>query len=116
VVLRRPYRWVPRLVPGRVVVDGGSMRPALEPGDRLLVLPWRRPRPGDVVAASDPRLPARTIVKRVAEVRPDGSLVLLGDAPDASTDSRTFGPVPRRLVRGRAVWRYLPPERRGRVT
>lgn len=104
------------MVPGRVVVEGDSMRPALEPGDRLLVLPWLRPRPGTVVAAADPRDPARTIVKRVAAVDGDGCAVLLGDAPHASTDSRTFGPVPPDLVRGRAVWRYFPPARRGRVS
>jgi nickel-type superoxide dismutase maturation protease len=113
---RRPYLWAARVVPGRVVVEGDSMRPALEPGDRLLVLPWLRPRPGGVVAAADPREPGRTIVKRVAAVNADGSAVLLGDAPHASTDSRTFGPVPPALVKGRAVWRYFPPARRGRVT
>lgn len=92
------------------------MRPALEPGDRLVIVAWRAPRAGDVVAAADPRREDRTIVKRVAEVRPDGALVLLGDDSGASTDSRTFGPVPRALVQGRAVWRYWPKERRGRVT
>ena len=98
-----------------VAVDGASMRPALEPGDRLLVVRRRRYRPGDVVAARDPREPARTIVKRVASVEPDGRLVLHGDDPAASTDSRAFGPVERRHVVGRAVYRYAPPERAGRV-
>lgn len=91
------------------------MRPALEPGDRLLVLRWLGPRPGSVVAASDPRFPSRTIVKRVADVRADGAVVLAGDDPAASTDSRTFGAVAPALVHGRAVWRYWPPSRRGRV-
>lgn len=91
------------------------MRPGLEPGDRLVVLPWLRPRRGDVVAASDPRSPGRTIVKRVGSVEPDGTVVLLGDDPSASTDSRAFGPVPVALVHGRAVWRYWPSERRGPV-
>lgn len=114
-VPRRPYRWVATIVPVRVAVTGGSMRPALEAGDRLLVVPWGRTRVGAVVAARDPRRPDRTIVKRVAEVTSGGAFVLLGDDPEASTDSRTFGPVPPALVRGRAVWRYWPPERRGRV-
>lgn len=115
VVLGRPYRQVRRAVPARVEVAGASMRPALEPGDRLLVVPWGWRRVGAVVALSDPREPTRTILKRVAEVRPDGALVVLGDAPGASTDSRTFGPVPPSLVRGRAVWRYQPARRRGPV-
>jgi nickel-type superoxide dismutase maturation protease len=98
----------------RVAVIGDSMRPALEPGDRLVVVRWLRPRPGDVVAAQDPREAARTVVKRVASVGPDG-VVLLGDNAPASTDSRTFGPVPRRRVVGRAVWCYAPAARAGRL-
>jgi nickel-type superoxide dismutase maturation protease len=91
----------------RVVVEGESMRPALRPGDRLLVLRLgRRLRVGDVIALRDPRLPERVLVKRVAEVRADGGLVVLGDNPAASTDSRVFGPVPRHLVLGRCVWRH----------
>ena len=98
----------------RVQVSGDSMRPGLQPGDRLLVVRARRLRSGDIVAVADPRQPARIVVKRVAIVGPD-SVTVLGDAPDASTDSRTFGPVPRRLVQGRAVYRYWPEHRRGRI-
>ena len=98
-----------------IAVEGHSMRPALEEGDRLLVVRRRRYRPGDVVAARDPREPARVVVKRVAEVDGD-RLVLLGDAPGASTDSRTFGPVHRGQVLGRAVYRYAPAGRAGRLT
>jgi len=87
------------------------MRPALEEGDRLLVV--RGPaRPGDVVAFPDPRRPSRTLVKRVAALGP-GGLTVLGDNAPASTDSRTFGPVPRSGLLGRAVYRYFPDSRRG---
>ena len=98
----------------RVEVAGDSMRPSLQPGDRLLVVRSRRLRAGDVVALADPRQPARTVVKRVATVGPDG-VTVLGDDPGASTDSRTYGPVPRALVHGRAVYRYWPEQRRGRI-
>jgi nickel-type superoxide dismutase maturation protease len=98
----------------RVEVTGASMRPTLEPGDRLLVLAWRRIRAGDLVALADPREPARTLVKRVGRVD-DASLTVLGDDPAASTDSRSFGPVPRRTVLGRAVYRYAPGERAGPI-
>jgi nickel-type superoxide dismutase maturation protease len=98
----------------RVEVTGASMRPTLEPGDRLLVLAWRRVRAGDLVALADPRDSARTLVKRVGQVD-DANLTVLGDDPAASTDSRSFGPVPRRTVLGRAVYRYAPGERAGPV-
>ena len=90
------------------------MRPALEPGDRLVLVRRRRYRPGAVVAVTDPR-DGRLLVKRVAEVTADGRLVVLGDAPDASTDSRTFGPVRTASVRGQAVHRYAPARRAGRM-
>ena len=92
------------------------MRPALEPGDRLLVVALR-PRPGDAVAVVDPRDGERVMVKRVAAVDAnDGTITVLGDNPPASTDSRTFGPVRSDHVLGRAVYRYWPDERRGRLT
>jgi len=97
-----------------VQVHGQSMQPALEPGDRLLVVGLLKARPGDVVAVVDPRDSERVMVKRVTTV--DGAgVTVLGDNPTASTDSRTFGPVPSRLVLGRVVYRYWPEPRRGRV-
>lgn len=106
----------------RVEVAGSSMAPTLLAGDRLVVVarPWPPPswpRPGQVVALADPRAPQRTLVKRVRAVDvARGTLEVVGDAPDASTDSRTFGPVPRSSIVGRAVYRYGPPARRGPLT
>ena len=105
----------------RVVVRGGSMAPTLLDGDRLVVIdrPWGPPPRrlvGDVVAVPDPRAPDRILVKRVASVDLEaGTLEVLGDAPDASTDSRQFGAVPLASVVGRAVHRYGPPGRSGPV-
>ncbi|HEY7527420.1 MAG TPA: nickel-type superoxide dismutase maturation protease [Candidatus Limnocylindria bacterium] len=98
-----------------VEVQGRSMAPTLLPGDRLLVerLTYRRhpPRAGDVVLAFDPRTPERELIKRVHAAGPH--LDLRGDAPDASTDSRAFGALPRSAVQWRAAFRYWPPDRIG---
>ena len=96
----------------RVEVRGDSMRPTLLPGDRLLVVRLARPREGDVVVVADPRWPDRALVKRVAAVAP-GRLTVVGDNEAASTDSAVFGPLSHAL--GRAVYRYHPPARAGRV-
>jgi signal peptidase I len=53
-------------------------------------------------------------VKRVADLDGD-AVVVHGDNADASTDSRTFGPVPRSSILGRAVYRYAPAGRAGRL-
>ena len=101
-----------------VKVRGRSMAPGLLPGDRLLVeaLTYRRraPRTGEIVLAADPRQPSRELVKRVGLVDPSsGSAELIGDAPDDSTDSRTFGPIDVGDMRWRAVARCWPPGRIG---
>jgi nickel-type superoxide dismutase maturation protease len=98
-----------------VEVHGGSMRPTLVPGDRLIVERWtftrRSPRVGELVLASDPREPDRELVKRVAAVHGD-AVELRGDARGASTDSRTFGGLPVERIRWRVAGRYWPPRRR----
>lgn len=98
----------------RYVVEGPSMEPAYQAGDRLLVnrLAYlrRRPMRGEVVVLHDPERPGHLLLKRVATA-PDGdpgpsSCYVLGDNAAASRDSRSFGPVPRKLIVGRAWLRY----------
>jgi type IV secretory pathway protease TraF len=105
------------------------MAPTLLPGDGVLVLQGFGPlrptiRVGDVVALVDPRddrtrapggVPReRIMIKRVAGFD-GGGVVVRGDNEAASTDSRHFGPVSRRALRGRVVYRYHPESRRGRL-
>jgi signal peptidase I len=114
------------------------MRPAIEPGDWLLVDPtvaaW--PRRGSVVVFREPDSDDLAI-KRVA-ARPgdrvpyaEGYLILgadeawlLSDAADAElmaeglgepVDSRRYGPVPVELLVGRAWFRYAPLSRLGLI-
>jgi nickel-type superoxide dismutase maturation protease len=102
------------LRPRRVVVRGSSMWPTLQSGDRLLVLRRWSLTAGDVVAVRDPRDRTRLLVKRVSSV--DGDEVrVAGDNPGWSTDSRTFGPIPRADVVGTVLRRYGPPGREGRL-
>ena len=92
-----------------VEVRGRSMMPGLVPGDRLLVV--RAPaRLGDVVLARDPREPRRELIKRVAAVDRVG-IALAGDNVAASTIAISE-PAD---VRWRAILRYWPVERFGRI-
>jgi nickel-type superoxide dismutase maturation protease len=100
--------------PRRVVVEGGSMEPTLAPGDRLLVARRRGLHPGDVVAVRDPADRNRVLVKRVSAVLGEG-VVVRGDNPGASTDSRSFGPVPTTDVLGTVIRCYAPAWRAGPV-
>ena len=84
------------------------MEPALRAGDWIVVRELSRPpRVGEIVLVRDPRDPKNLMLKRVAEVA-DGACTVLGDQPEQSTDSRTFGPVPLANVLGRALFRYAP--------
>lgn len=99
----------PLLPLGMAVVRGESMRPALAPGDRLLVRYGRRPRPGRVVVA---RFADGTVAVKRAHERRAGGWWLLGDAPGASTDSRHRGVVPEDDVLAVVVARLWPRPRR----
>jgi nickel-type superoxide dismutase maturation protease len=95
-------------------VPSNSMRPAIEPGDMLLVdrlSPWLAdPVPGEVILFRHPRDPGRVMVKRVAEIRP-GGLHVLGDNAAQSLDSREGWLVAPGDVIGRAllvVWSRDP--------
>lgn len=130
-------RW---LASRRYAIVDGSMRPALEPGDRVLVdrraYRGRAPARGEVVLARDPTEPSRDLVKRVALVGPgeyahaiDGLLpterprvpvpagwvFLLSDARSDGVDSRRFGPVPIDRIGGEVWFRYGPAHRRGPI-
>ena len=103
-------RWLRALLPfDRYIVEGESMAPSVSPGEHVLVnraIYWiSKPKAGDLVVMQDPREPKRLLLKRIDEAR-ENSFEVVGDNPMASTDSRTFGPVPRDLIVGKVWFRY----------
>jgi signal peptidase I len=102
--------------PFRVEVAGGSMAPTLRDGDWLVATRRGRLRRGTVVVLAHPGR-SLDLVKRVAGVPGDrvgdralgsGEYLVVGDQPMASTDGRTFGPVPRSAIEGVVRFRYHP--------
>ena len=92
------------------------MAPRLPSGALVVARPIdsrTRLRVGDVVVARRPDRPELEIIKRIAAIDAGGAIVLEGDNPAASTDSRQFGPVTREHIVARVRWRYwpLPPAR-----
>jgi nickel-type superoxide dismutase maturation protease len=98
----------------RVAVEGDSMSPTLQPGDRLLAQRAVGVGLHDLVVVKDPRQQDRLLVKRVASISRAG-VEVLGDNPSSSTDSRIFGIVPRELVVAVAKYRYAPAHRAGKL-
>jgi len=111
------------------------MMPTFNPsGDLTLVEHWTPThcaiRRGDIVVAQSPAQPNKTVVKRVVGLPgdnicpdpsaaeagaamplfkvPPGHYWLQGDNFRNSTDSRSYGPVPFGLIRGKVVSRVLP--------
>ena len=113
----------------RFRVSGPSMLPLLQPDEEVLVNQHayglgHRPQSGDVVIVVHPHKPSLRMVKRVIEgmQTPEGSLGsakatssieaqetyywIEGDNLLASTDSRTFGPVPSACILGKVTARF----------
>ena len=126
------YHALAFLLARRAVVRCPSMYPTLVPGEYVLFdrLAYSRapPRRGDVVLASHPLRPGTRIIKRIGGAPGDsvtaggrawtlgeGEWLLLGDAPDFSTDGRDFGPVGRESIQARAWFVYWPPGKVRRV-
>ena len=84
-------------------VDGDSMSPVLNTGDKVIVDPQAAIAVGDVVLAQHPYKQATRIVKRVTEISASGGYSLAGDNRNESTDSRTFGKITTTDIIGKVV-------------
>ena len=122
--LLRAARAVPGLYPllafaaaRRITVRGPSMYPTLRPGDRILFdrLAYRiaDPQTGEIVLARHSSRPRVLFIKRIGDASHSGEYHLLGDNPDASTDSRTLGPFRREDILAKAWLIYWPIDRFG---
>lgn len=87
------------------------MLPTLNPDDRVLVRRFAAnkdtPPVGAVVVAWHPSQPKRRLIKRLESLGNEG-MILLGDNPSSSTDSRQLGPIPRSALIGVVVSRVTP--------
>jgi signal peptidase I len=102
--------------PFRVEIRGGSMEPSLVDGEWAIAL--RRPaHVGDVVVVEHPERSGFELVKRLAGTPGDAvagrrlsadEWWVQGDRAEASTDSRSFGPVSGSSIRGTVVLVYAP--------
>ncbi len=71
------------------------MEPTLVDGQGLLAVSTRSARVGQLRCLVHPDRPGFWLVKRVADVHPDGTMTVLSDNRAATVaDSRSFGPVP----------------------
>jgi len=87
-------------------VEGYSMWPTLKPKDRVIVRPLDPhaafPAIGAIVVCLHPEQPSRRVIKRLSAVT-GNQLTILGDCPDASTDSRHWGSISRACLIGEVV-------------
>lgn len=107
------------------LVSGASMEPTYYDGDYLIVdeISYRisDPKKNDVIIFRYPKNPSTFFIKRIAglpneELLVDGREIklkndeyfVLGDNRDASSDSRIWGPVPKKMIIGRSIVRLWP--------
>lgn len=79
------------------------MLPTLKDGDAVLINKKAAFETGDVVLANHPFKQSVKILKRIGEISADGKFSLTGDNADESSDSRSFGAVPKSEILGKVT-------------
>ena len=78
------------------------MKPSLKEGDIVFAIKWPRYRVGDIVIANVNGL---EVVKRIAKVV-EGKYGLVGDNSRYSTDSREWGLLSKKALKGKVIYKY----------
>jgi len=93
-----------------IKISGRSLDPAYQNGDYVLVsglsFHLRGIRPGDAVVFQHPML--GRLIKLVERLEDDGRSIYVIGLDEFSSDSRTFGAIPRNLVEGKVIWHFVP--------
>jgi signal peptidase I len=93
-----------------IKVSGHSLDPLYQDGDFVLVskipILLHGIRPGDAVVFQHPRLGG--LIKLVERLEAGGSSVFVVGTSAFSSDSRTFGAIPRNLIQGKVIWHFTP--------
>jgi len=88
-------------------VQGESMAPAYHSGDLVLIRKSRKVKRNNIVIAHRPDKEDLLIIKRVITITNKGYW-LQGDNSEFSDDSRIFGEVTKKLIKGIVMLRYWP--------
>ena len=80
------------------------MLPSFTHGDFVLCFSWFNSqfKIGDVVIVRHPTL--NTIIKRIADTRSNGDILLAGDNPQESSSSEAMGWQPQSHIAGKVIW------------
>ncbi|CAN5810778.1 hypothetical protein BH24ACI1_BH24ACI1_28170 [soil metagenome] len=89
----------------KYICEGKSMNPTLKDGEVVLVDRAAKIEVGDIVVAKHPIEQYSEIVKRVERINEHGHYFLVGDNLEDSNDSRHFGAVTRKYIKGKVVAR-----------
>ena len=89
----------------KYICEGKSMNPTLKDGEVVLVDRAGKIEVGDIVIAKHPIEQNSEVVKRVERINDHGHYFLVGDNLQDSNDSRHFGAVTIKYIKGKVVAR-----------
>ena len=93
----------------RFITQGHSMQPLFNPGDKVIINRWAylfsSPKAGDIVAIQVRSKGGKILLKKIEKDRGQRYFVIGLNTSD-STDSRSFGPIPKKQIIGKILTTY----------